>query len=239
MSEEERVSQEQVPDGEATTPEADTQSDSKEELMKQFSNELDKAKRHFQGVAQKQVNEFRRELEQERYYRGIAEEKVDAMQQRYLESLDGEGQVKYLTQRIHDMERQSRAPVPQPVQDQGPSVNDILREQIRAQGVDPDDSRIDWANDESDYRRGAERLGASIAKIKGDDIDKKIKAEIAKIEKAARAKVEEEYEVGSGARVETGGTHAGGQKKVTRKQIVDDDISDEDYINNVLGGRFG
>jgi len=59
-------------------------------------------------------------------------------------------------------------------------LNDTLVDHLKTLGIDPEDKRVDWAKDASDYLSGRSRFDASVAKILKDErtgLEKKLMTE--------------------------------------------------------------
>ena len=238
MSDEERTTQSE--EGGETQGDPGTSNEevrlTKEDIGKIIDERVSAAERHFQGVAQRQVNTFRAETEEAKRRAANAETQLAALQEQQFNNMDSDGKIAYLTNQVHQM-RTGQVQPNMPVEPQM-TYKDIMSEQLRAQGIDPEDPRIDWATDELDAAAGAQRLGKSVAKIRAEDLDKAVQSKVDAIEAAARKKVEEEYEVGGEAAVETGGVRSGTRgKKFTRKQIAD--MPPDEYEKNLKEGNLG
>jgi chromosome segregation ATPase len=208
-----------------------------EQAKELFKSELENAQRHFQGVAQKQVNQFRAEANEAKQRAANAEAQLNAMQKQYFDAMDADQKIAYLAQELHTA-RSGRTDVPTTPQYQGPAYKEVLEEQLRAQGIDPNDPRLDWAPDEVDVTAAAKRVGASVAKIKSLDLDKAVESKITQIKADLKKLVESEYEVGDKSHVEKGGTRSGATgKRYTREDI--NRMSPEEYKKALSEGAFG
>lgn len=204
--------------------------DIKEELVKlkaefeqRLEQELKNERRHFKQVADQQSARFQSAADRERQKREGLEAQLTTIEQQYFESLDPQEQNKLLRQKLQAVEKRQQVtyePPPSPTSELS-SPKQVLDAQVRALGIDPADSRIDWAEDDATVA-GVQRFYGSLMKIQQEKLQEGIKGEIDKIKQAARDEVEREHEVGRHSKVDTGGVPAGGAggKRYKRSEVV-------------------
>ena len=179
------------------------------EERKTFSSELEKAKRHFQSVADGQTAV-------ERTQRQSLEKQLEALQGQYYETLEPEERVKVLQQKVQQLERDRTSTLAQttyqPPQTSSSNMTyeTMAKDLLGDYGIEANDPGIDWAKDVLNPDEGFGRFRKSVAKI--------VKEREKKVAEEAKRKVETEFEVGSGAPVSTAGpSGAGGREWSTKR----------------------
>lgn len=220
------------PEGEVIQPETTEEQppapefDAKAELekvKKELRQELDESKRHFQGVADKQVDDAKRLTQEATQRAQYAESRLGTLEQQTLSTLDPE------EQRLRRMEmelarmRAERAK---------PAFNPWA--ELEQAKVSPFDPRVDWAMTEQNQEAGLKRFRDSVERIKSEEQAKASKVE--ETEEAEGTEQEERDRAEKGPvttpRVETQGAAGSGRKPddvISRYAKGDPSVSTKDY----------
>ena len=187
----------------------------KADFEQKLEEGLKKSASHFQSLSNKQSAEYQRQADMAKRRAESAEAQLSAVQQQVFNNLDSDQKVDYLTRKVQELEtgRTGRQFISEPQQQvaQGPTIEDGIKGFLSAQGVNPDDKRVDWdkALSQPDMLSAMSLLGANVAKIKEEDLQNRIQEQIDKVKKSARAEIEKEHEVGEYAKVEIGAVPSG------------------------------
>ncbi len=228
---EEQVSEEKV-DKESTkepTPEEKIAKLISEKVAEEITKQTEASKREIQSVKDKAKAEVESAQRRARLAEGI-----DVATQTHMKELDPETLKDFELARLR-AESQGRLSLEQEDQARrqqesyGKALSDSLHDHLGGLGIDPNDERIDWAEDSADYVSGRRRFDTSVAKI----IKEKESASRESVVKEITAKIKADLGVEDANSVET--TVSGGVSKsgiptdIIKFQKWVDELPQEEY----------